>query len=98
MKNLLLRVTELPDKKSADAWHVAQAQAGKDDAIVIAGDVLDTLPNAAMGRHRPAAWVLQSLAEFPANRTPLFCAAGNHSHAPARRVFGRRWTGGVFQP
>jgi hypothetical protein len=31
-----------------------------------------------MGRQRPAAWVVQWLPKFPANRTPLFCAAGNH--------------------
>jgi|ERR1035437_248029 Icc-related predicted phosphoesterase len=78
MKNVLLSVADLHFKKPHYAWLAAQAQTGKYDAIVIAGDFLDMFCGAATDLPRQAAWVLDWLAKFPTDRAPLFCVTGNH--------------------
>lgn len=78
MKNLILSVADLHFKKSHYRWLADQARTGKYAGVVIAGDLLDACTHAGPGLPQQAAWVLRWLAEFPADRTPLFCVSGNH--------------------
>ena len=78
MRNIILSVADLHFKQPHYAWLAAQARTGKYDAIVVAGDLLNTFAGVGTGLPQQAAWVLDWLEKFPADRTPLFCVTGNH--------------------
>ena len=73
----ILHVTDFHFRKPWFHWLSVEVQ--KYDVCCFTGDFIDSFPNAAVGLHQQARWILDWLREFP---KPLFACTGNHDYWP----------------